>query len=126
MGGDDKGQGAAFVAYLHWRAADVPYVVSTTPAMNAAIAPGTFTLGVTFDRPMQPGGSSFVKSDRGAYPDCDGTPLQSGDGRSFAMTCRAAGGQAYSVGFNTARYRNFKSLDGVPAEPSLPSFEAKR
>ncbi|MEE8612148.1 MAG: helix-turn-helix transcriptional regulator [Sphingomonas aquatilis] len=126
VGGDDTGQGAAFVAYLYRRAADVPYVVTTTPAMHARIPPGPFTLGVTFDRPMQPGDFSFVTSDRGAYPQCDGTPRRSADGRSFTMQCTAVAGQAYAVGFNSAHYRNFKSLDGVPAEPSLLTFDAKR
>lgn len=126
VGGDDTGQGAAFVAYLYRRAAEVPYVVTTTPAMHATIPPGPFTLGVTFDRPMQPGGFSFVKSDRGAYPECDGTPRRSADGRSFTMQCTVVAGQAYAVGFNSAHYRNFKSLDGVPAEPSLLTFDAKR
>lgn len=126
VGGGDTGQGAAFVAYLYRRAADVPYVVTTTPAMLATIAPGPFTLSVTFDRPMQPGSFSFVRSDRGAYPACDGAPQQSADGRSFAMTCTAVAGQAYSVGFNSARDRNFKSVAGVAAEPSLLSFDAKR
>lgn len=126
VGGDDTGQGAAFVAYLYRRAADVPYVVTTMPAMHATIAPGPFTLGVTFDRPMQPGDFSFVTSDRGAYPQCDGTPRRSVDGRSFTMQCTAVAGQAYAVGFNSAHYRNFKSLDGVPAEPSLLTFDAKR
>ncbi|GEM70620.1 hypothetical protein SAQ01S_03860 [Sphingomonas aquatilis NBRC 16722] len=126
VGGQDTGQGAAFVAYLYRRAADVPYVVTTTPAMHATIAPGPFTLGVTFDRPMQPGDFSFVKSDRGAYPECDGTPRRSADGRSFTMQCTAVAGQAYAVGFNSAQHRNFKSLDGVPAEPSLLTFDAKR
>ncbi|PVE53570.1 hypothetical protein DC429_12890 [Arthrobacter sp. TPD3018] len=126
VGGDDTGQGAAFVAYLYRRAADVPYVVATMPTMHATIAPGPFTLGVTFDRPMQPGSFSFVKSDRGAYPECDGTPRQSADGRGFTMQCTAVAGQAYSIGFNNAQARNFKSLDGVPAEPSLLSFDAKR
>ncbi|WP_426261029.1 helix-turn-helix domain-containing protein [Sphingomonas sp. DC1100-1] len=126
VGGDDTGQGAAFVTYLYRRAADVPYVVTTTPAMHATIPPGPFTLGVTFDRPMQPGDFSFVKSDRGAYPECDGTPRRSADGRSFTMQCTAVAGQAYAVGFNSAHYRNFKSLDAVPAEPSLLTFDAKR
>lgn len=126
VGGDDTGQGAAFVAYLYRRAADVPYVVTTTPAMHATIPPGPFTLGVTFDRPMQPGDFSFVTSDRGAYPECDGTPRRSADGRSFTVQCTAVAGQAYAVGFNSAHYRNFKSLDGVPAEPSLLMFDAKR
>ena len=126
VGGDDTGQGAAFVAYLYRRAADVPYVVTTTPAMHATIPPGPFTLGVTFDRPMQPGDLSFATSDRGAYPECDGTPRRSADGRSFTMQCTAVAGQAYAVGFNSAHYRNFKSLDGVPAEPSLLTFDAKR
>ncbi len=47
--------------------------MTTTPAMHATIAPGPFTLGVTFDADAA-GDFSFVTSDRGAIPECDGTP----------------------------------------------------
>lgn len=102
-----------------------PRVVAVSPAQNARIAPGTFTLRVTFDQPMRDRSWSFVQVSRATYPDCDGRPVRSADGRSFSMQCRAQAGRSYEIWFNRAPYLNFKSAAGAPAQPFGLRFAAR-
>lgn len=116
-----------FIAY--WRRADAapaaPRVVATRPAAGAAIAPGPFTLRVTFDRPMRPDGWSYVTFDPARFPDCARRPARSSDGRTFALRCRAVAGRSYAVGLNSGPYRGFRGEDGTPAEPYVLEFSAR-
>lgn len=102
-----------------------PRVVATAPAQGATIAPGAFTLSVTYDRPMAAQSWSFVRTGRAAYPVCAGRPEQSADGRTFTLRCTAAAGTAYEVAFNSGRFRNFRSVAGVPAQPALLRFKTR-
>lgn len=103
-----------------------PRVVASYPADGAVIASGPFTLRVTFDRPMAPASYSFVTTDFGAYPQCQGKPVQSADGRSYSLQCRAARGSAYAVGFNYGQFRGFRSAQGgLPAAPAVIRFRAR-
>lgn len=100
-----------------------PQVVATVPAEGANVAPGPFVLTVTFNQPMQPGSWSFVRTTLAAYPDCDNRPVQSADGRSFSMACRAQAGLAYAIAFNGGRFRNFRAASGgASAAPMLLRF----
>lgn len=95
----------------------LPRVVSTSPASGDVIAPGPFLLSVTFDRPMRPGNYSFVQKSADTYPDCDGQPDQSSDGRTFILRCTARAGRSYEVWLNSPPYMNFRSVDGDSAQP---------
>lgn len=102
-----------------------PRVVSSYPADGTVIAPGPFTLRITFDRPMAPASYSFVTTGLGAYPQCQGTPVQSADGRSYSLRCRAVQGSVYAVGLNYGRFSGFRSAQGgVPAAPAVIRFRA--
>lgn len=101
-----------------------PHVVATYPRPGAVVSAGTITLKVTFDRPMQQAWS-FISRDSRSTPRCDGSPVQSADGRSFTMTCKVESGRAYWMGFNNAAHQKFVSLDGVPATPAGLVFSAK-
>lgn len=101
-------------------------VVKTTPADGAVIPAGEFTLTVLFDRPMRPGGWSFVRLPDAAFPDCDNKPVQSKDRRSFTMQCKAAARTAYAMSFNGGTFRNFRSDEGwIPAAPKRITFRAE-
>lgn len=103
-----------------------PRVVASYPADGAVIAPGPFTLRVTFDQPMAPTSYSFVTTGLGAYPQCHGKPVQSADRRSYSMACQASSGTAYAVGVNYGRFRGFRSAQrGLPAAPTLIRFRAR-
>jgi DNA-binding CsgD family transcriptional regulator len=101
-----------------------PRVVAVSPAVGAEVAAGTIAVTVTFDQPMR-ASWSFVMRDPASYPNCGKTPAQSKDGRSFTLACRVEAGKAYWIGFNNARFQNFRSVDGVPATPAMLRFSAK-
>lgn len=102
-----------------------PRVVATVPADGSTIAAGPFDLTVRFDRPMRKGGYSFVQVSRETFPDCAPNARISADGMSYTMRCEAVAGRAYEVWFNRPPYMNFKSLDGVSAQPHRIRFNAK-
>ena len=103
-----------------------PRVVSTHPAGGARIGPGPFTLSVTFDRPMRGDGYSFVRKSRDSYPQCDGRPALSHDRRTFSLRCSAVAGRNYEIWFNSEPNMNFRSAEGVPAEPAQLLFKVRR
>lgn len=106
--------------------ADRPRVVATSPATGATLAPGPFTLHITFDQPMRGDSYSFVATDVASYPDCEQTPQQSSDRRSFTLRCTGKAGQRYAIGFNYGRFRNFVSLKGnLPATSAVLTFRVK-
>lgn len=104
--------------------ATAPRVVDVSPAVGAEIAAGKLAIKVTFDQPMRPGSYSFIARDKATYPTCATTPVQSADGRSFTLDCSVEAGKTYWIGFNNERFRNFMSVDGVPAVPAALQFTA--
>lgn len=104
---------AAFVVRMQRPPADPhPHVVSTFPAEGGLIAPGPFTLRVTFDRPMQDGSMSYTRSSPDTQVDCRFPAKLSEDRRTFTVQCSAAPGHRYEVWFNRAPYMNFRAATG--------------
>ncbi|WP_198575063.1 LuxR C-terminal-related transcriptional regulator [Caulobacter hibisci] len=101
-----------------------PRVTAVSPAPGTVAPAGRLALTVTFDQPMQ-AGWSFIARDPATYPDCERTPKQSADRRSFTLACTVQAGRAYEIGFNSDRHRNFASEAGVPAIPALVRFKAR-
>lgn len=99
-----------------------PKVVASSPTSASNIRPGSIVLSVTFDRPMLAGAMSFVQVSPETYPDCDGRPMQSQDGRTYSMRCTVQPNRRYEVWFNRAPYMNFRGLDGTSAEPKRLVF----
>ncbi|TPG22622.1 LuxR family transcriptional regulator [Sphingomonas koreensis] len=102
-----------------------PRVVSTYPLQGGVIPAGVFTVRVTFDRPMQRGDMSFVRTSVETYPDCDAMPAQSRDGRSFSLICKAQAGRVYEMWFNRPPFMHFQSVDGVASVPYRLRFTAR-
>lgn len=103
-----------------------PKVVSTSPAPGAAVEPGPLMLKVTFDRPMLPGSYSFVQTSAETYPQCGANvPQMSQDRRTFSLRCTIVAGRSYEIWFNRPPFMNFKSAEGVPAEPFQLLFRAR-
>lgn len=122
--------GAALLAAAHGGHASTadtpPRVVSTYPAEGARLAPGPFTLTVTFDQRMRGDSYSFTGDPR-AVPACSVTPRLSADRRTFLVDCRAEAGRSYVIGFNGGPFRNFVSESAaVSAEPSQLRFSVHR
>lgn len=102
-----------------------PRVVSTSPADGSTIAPGPFNLTVRFDRPMQDRSYSFVQVSADTFPDCSPNAQISADGRAYTMKCTAPAGRNYEVWFNRPPYMNFRSRDGLSAQPHRIRFKTK-
>lgn len=117
---------ALALAALAWSLAAAqgqpPRVVATSPAQGAVLSAGPFTLSVTFDQPMQAGSFSFVQADPASYPQCSRMPVQSADGRTFALQCLAVPGRSHEVWFNRGRWQNFKAKGGPSAAPYRLTF----
>lgn len=118
---------AAFAWLLTPQAApQAPKVIAMTPAPGSQVTAGAVTITITFDQPMQAKSYSFVILDPAIYPDCAREPRQSADKRSFMLECRAESGRSYAIGFNSARFRNFKSAaNGMAAQPATLHFTAR-
>jgi DNA-binding CsgD family transcriptional regulator len=102
-----------------------PVVTATTPAAGAIIAPGPFTLSVTFDLPMLEG-YSFVQMSRETFPTCEPRVQFSADRRSFSQRCTALPGRHYEIWFNREPYMNFRSASGAAARPHQLLFQARK
>jgi DNA-binding CsgD family transcriptional regulator len=112
---------AAFRGGVSPAARAIPKVIATVPKEGAAIEPGPFVLSVTYDRPMQAGSYSFA-GPRELAPEGCGTPELSADGRTYSMRCSASPGRNYEMWFNREPYMNFRSAEGVRAEPYRLTF----
>ena len=102
-----------------------PNVVSTSPADGSTISSGPFDLTIRFDRPMLEGSYSFVQISPETFPDCRPGAQMSPDRRSYTMRCTVAAGRDYEVWFNRPPYVNFKSTNGVSAQPHRIRFKAR-
>ena len=106
-------------------ATTAPKVVSTSPAEGSTISSGPFDLTVKFDRPMLEGSYSFVQISPETFPDCRPGARLSPDKMSYTMRCTAIAGRDYEVWFNRPPYLNFKSANGVSAQPHRVRFKAR-
>jgi hypothetical protein len=102
-----------------------PTVVRTDPPANAIIAPGPFTLSVTFDQPMAEGSFSFVQKSSESFPSCAFPAVLSSDKRTFTVRCTTEAGRSYEIWFNSPPYMNFKGVNGMPAQPHQLLFRTK-
>ncbi len=97
-----------------------PKIIATSPGIGATdVDPGMTEITVTFDRDM---GRGFSWTGGGAdYPATTGKPKWR-DKRTCVLPVRLAAGHYYRVGINSTSYQNFKSAQGVPAQPSAIYF----
>ena len=102
-----------------------PTAVRTNPPANAVIAPGQFTLSVTFDQPMAEGSFSFVRKSSESFPSCAFPAVLSSDKRTFTVRCTTEAGRSYEIWFNSPPYMNFKGVNGMPAQPHQLLFRTK-
>jgi hypothetical protein len=109
----------------HGSQAGAPTVVLTNPSADAVIAPGPFTLSVTFDQPMAEGSFSFVQKSSETFPNCAFPAVLSSDKRTFMVRCTAEPGRSYEIWFNSPPYMNFKGVNGTPAQPHQLLFRVK-
>lgn len=102
-----------------------PRVISTSPADKSTISPGPFDLTVSFDRPMMRDSYSFVRVSLETFPDCSPKAQLLTDGKSYTFRCSAKAGREYEIWFNRPPYMNFKSREGISAQPHSIKFRTK-
>jgi len=110
--------GAAPVA----RAQDAPKVIGTFPPSQSVVPAGIGQIQVTYDRPMMAKSWSFATGDEHAFPEVDGGPVQSDDGRTFSLAVKLRAHTTYVIWLNTERYQNFKDEQGRAATPYRLTF----
>ncbi len=112
--GKDSAQGAA--------GRQAPNIVATSPAVGATdVDPGLKEITVTFDQDMARG-FSWTGSGPDYPPIPEGQKPQWRDKRTCVLPVKLEAGHYYRVGINSTSYQNFRSTDGVPAEPSAIYF----
>jgi beta-lactamase regulating signal transducer with metallopeptidase domain len=116
------GQGPADATPKPGNAPLTPRIVATSPKVGATdVSPALTEISVTFDRDM---GAGF--SWTGSGPDHplspEGRKPQWRDKRTCVLPVKLVAGHYYRVGINSKSFQNFKSAEGVPAEPSAIYF----
>ncbi len=104
------------------KAAEPPRVIATSPsAGNVDVDPATSEITVTFDRDM---GKGFSWTGGGPfYPAMlEGKRPFSRDSRTCVLPVKLQRGHYYRVGIQSTSFRNFRSVEGTPADPSAIYF----
>ena len=98
-----------------------PAVVQTVPKNGDQGVPfDLHEIRVTFDRPMSKGGFSFVGG--GPLFPTTGEPKWI-DEYTIVLPVELEADHSYQLSINSQSYRNFRSLDGAPAEPFPINFK---
>lgn len=99
----------------------LPHVVETTPTLNACfVPPGLAEIVVRFDRPMSQGSWSWCGGGD-HYPETTGAP-RFRDAFTAVLPVKLKPEWTYSLGVNCPSARNFRSAEGVSAEPFALAF----
>jgi hypothetical protein len=108
-----------------WRA-DRPIVVETFPATGATdVDPAVNEIRVTFNKAMANQSWSWVQVSNETFPETAGGIHYLDDMKTCVMPVKLEPGKKYVVWFNTAKYQNFKDIEGRPAEPYLLTFSTR-
>jgi RNA polymerase sigma-70 factor (ECF subfamily) len=94
------------------------------PNLATNVDPLRATLAVTFDRPMDREGWSWVIEGPESAPDL-GEAAFDAAGRTNTVVARLLPGRTYVVWVNSQRYSYFRSAAGVPAEPLRWTFTTR-
>ena len=102
-----------------------PKIIATIPAMDATnVDPSLTEISVTFDRDMNRGMS--WTGGPPAFPDTpEGGRAQWRDKRTCVLPVKLASGRKYRVGINAPSFRNFQSVEGIPAEITAIIFSTQ-
>lgn len=100
-----------------------PKVASFLPADGSTIEPGRINAKITFDQPMGTGMSLVTLGDSGTFPEINGKPAWSDDGKSLEMAFVLEPNRRYALGVNSAHHINFTNDHGVPAAPVAWNFQ---
>lgn len=101
-----------------------PRIVSISPAPDTRdVAPGTSEIRIEFDRPMAAGYS--VTGGGPTFPKLAGRGMWNAERTVFTLPVELAPGHDYAFGVNSANHRDFRSAEGIPAEPVWVEFRTR-
>lgn len=100
-----------------------PRIVSTSPQVGALdVDPAISEIAVTFDKDMG-GGMSWTGGGPDFPPVPEGQKIHwNDDKRTCVMPVKLEAGHYYRVGINSTSYQNFRSVGGIPTQPSAIFF----
>lgn len=98
-----------------------PKTISVSPPIGTAnVDPGTTEIRVTFDQDMNMEGYSWTGGGE-FYPKTTGKPLWV-DARTCVLPVALEPAKFYRVGVNSKSHRNFRGVNGLPAELEVVYF----
>jgi hypothetical protein len=104
------------------KAARSPRIVRSIPAMGATnVDSGITEISVTFDQDMSKG-INWTGNPQLYFPPSSPGKSHWVDARTCVLPVKLEQGRYYRVGINSTDQRNFRSLDDVPALPSVLRF----
>jgi hypothetical protein len=104
-----------------------PVVVKTVPAAGAGDVNAKLTeIKVTFSKDMQDGSWSWAMISKESFPRVAGKPKYLADRRTCVLPVKLEPGKTHAIWVNSAKFGNFKDVDGRPAVPYLLVFKTKK
>jgi len=102
-----------------------PRIIATSPAIGATdVDPAIAEITVTFDHDMQAGFSwTGAGPERPVVP--EGAKVHWRDAHTCVYPVKLEAGHYYRVGINSKSYKNFRSIQGVPAGDSALYFTTR-
>jgi predicted Ser/Thr protein kinase len=106
-----------------------PVVIRTVPPSGSSgVDPGLKEIQATFSKPMATGSFAWCSfgSTLANFPETNGPPAFSNDGRTCSLPVKLRPGQVYATWLNSETHHNFRDLDGHPTVPYLLIFETRK
>ena len=104
-----------------------PVVVKSIPQAGATdVDAGLTEIKVTFSKDMYDDSWSWSTVTRESFPKTTGPSKYENDKRTCVLPVKLAPGKTYGIWLNSAKFKNFKDTDEVPALPYLLVFQTKK
>jgi hypothetical protein len=115
-----------FPAYGAEKSSLPPKIIDTSPDNGSGNVDPTLTeISVTFDQPMMDKSWSWAYEDKDKFPEMIGDPYYTEDYTKCVLPVKLEPNKEYLIWINTAKFKNFKSKTGIPAEPFKLTFKTK-
>ncbi len=123
-----------FLAFILWIPSvegvdnkTAPKVVGSNPGNGSInVDPQLAKITVTFSKSMLDKSWSWSYEDKGSFPQVAGDPYYTDNGTTCVLPVKLEPNKRYVIWINTARLKNFKDLNGNPAEPYKLTFATRR
>lgn len=103
-----------------------PKVISTSPKTGSQdVDPVIREISVTFSEPMTDKGWSWSHEDKNKFPQTTGEPYYADNYTRCVLPVKLEPKKEYVIWINTAKFKNFKSKNGIPLEPYKLTFKTR-